>query len=81
LTLVSASADPPEGLVADDPGAADTTGQVPDLPINAAFFGWLVDANDRAASACWDLLGLVREFRSSPSTAGLPCSGTAVEDV
>jgi hypothetical protein len=53
---------------------------VPDLPINAAFFGWLVDANDRTASACWDLLGLVREFRSSVSTPDLPGRGIDAED-
>jgi hypothetical protein len=58
---------------------------VPDLLVDAfqfdsAFFGWLVDANDRTASACWDLLGLVREFRSSTSTPGLPGSEIAAED-
>ena len=85
LALVSATADPPEGFVADDPGAADSTGQVPDLPMDAfqfdsTFFSWLVDANDRTASACWDLIGLVREVRSSVSTPGLPRRGIAAED-
>ena len=34
----------------------------------AAFFGWLVDANDDRATAFWNLLGLVRESRASTST-------------
>jgi hypothetical protein len=85
LTLVSATAVLPEGLAAGDPCAADSASQVPDLPVDAfqfdaTFFGWLVDANDRTASACWDLLGLVREFRSSASTPGLPGSEIAAED-
>jgi hypothetical protein len=86
LTLVSATAAPPESLAAGDSCAADSTSQVPDLLVDtfqfdSAFFGWLVDANDKTASACWDLLGLVREFRSSASTPGLPGSEiTATED-
>ncbi|NJD36675.1 MAG: hypothetical protein FIA96_17920 [Betaproteobacteria bacterium] len=85
LTLVSAAAAPPESLSDGDPCAADSTSRMPDLPVDAfqfdaAFFGWLVDANDRTASACWDLLGLVRELRTSDSTPGLPCSGIAVTE-
>jgi hypothetical protein len=85
LALVSATAVLPEGLAAGDPCAADSASQVPDLPVDAfqfdaTFFGWLVDANDRTASACWELLGLVREFRSSDSTPDLPCNEIAAED-
>ncbi|MDP1652104.1 MAG: ParB N-terminal domain-containing protein [Rhodocyclaceae bacterium] len=85
LTLVSATAASPEGFAAGEPCAADGTSRVPDPPadafqFDAAFFGWLVDASDRTASACWELLGLVREFRSSASTPGLPCSEIAAED-
>jgi ParB family protein of integrating conjugative element (PFGI_1 class) len=85
LTLVSATTAAPEGFAAGDACAADSTSRMPDLPVDAfqfdaAFFGWLVDANDRTASACWDLLGLVREFRSSASTPGLPGSEIAAED-
>jgi hypothetical protein len=85
LTLVSATAAPPESFATGDPCAADSTSQVPDLLVDAfqfdsAFFGWLVDANDQTASACWDLLGLVREFRSSASTPDLPGSEIAAED-
>ena len=85
LTLVSATAAPPESFATGDPCAADSTSQVPDLLVDAfqfdaAFFGWLVDANDQTASACWDLLGLVREFRSSDSTLDLPCSGISVAE-
>jgi hypothetical protein len=36
--------------------------------------------DDETASACWDLLGLVREFRSSASTPDLPGSEIAAED-
>lgn len=85
LTLVSATAVPPEIPADGDTCAADSASQVPDLPVDAfqfdaTFFGWLVDANDRTASACWDLLGLVREFRSSDSTPDLPCSGISVAE-
>ncbi|MBN8477312.1 hypothetical protein, partial [Sulfuritalea sp.] len=85
LTLVSATAASPESFTAGDPCVADSPSQVPDLLVDAfqfdaAFFGWLVDANDQTASACWDLLGLVREFRSSASTPGLPGSEIAAED-
>jgi ParB family protein of integrating conjugative element (PFGI_1 class) len=85
LTLVSATAAPPEGFAAGDPCAVDSPSRVPDPPVDAfqfdaAFFGWLVDANDRTASACWDLLGLLREFRTSASTPGLPGSGMDAKD-
>jgi hypothetical protein len=85
LALVSATAVLPEGLAGGDTCAAEGTPRVPDHPtdafqFDAAFFGWLVDADDRTASACWDLLGLVREFRSSASTPGLPGSEIAAED-
>jgi hypothetical protein len=86
LTLVSAAAPPPESFASGDSCPADSASRVPDLPVDAfqfdaAFFGWLVDANDRTASACWELIGLVREFRSSASTPGLPGSETtATED-
>lgn len=85
LALVSATAAPPEGLAGGDTCAAEGTSRVPDHPtdtfqFDSAFFGWLVDANDQTASACWDLLGLVREFRSSASTPGLPGSEIAAED-
>ncbi|MBI5900684.1 MAG: ParB N-terminal domain-containing protein, partial [Rhodocyclales bacterium] len=85
LTLVSGTAAPPEGFAVGNASAADSASRVPDLPVDAfpfdaAFFGWLVDANDRTASACWDLLGLVREFRSSDSTPDLPCSGISVAE-
>ena len=85
LTLVSATAAPSESFVASDPSAADSASRMPDLPLDAlqfdaAFFDWLVDANDQTASACWDLLGLVREFRISVSKPGLPGSGIAVAE-
>ena len=86
LTLVSVASPLPESFAAGDPRAADSSSQVPDLLVDAfqfdsTFFGWLVDANDRTASACWDLLGLVREFRSSASTPSLPGSEiTTTED-
>ena len=85
LTLVSATAAPTESFAAGDPCAADSTSRMSGPPVNAfqfdaAFFGWLVYANDQTASACWDLLGLVRQFRSSVSTSGLPGSGIDAED-
>jgi hypothetical protein len=85
LALVSATAAPPESFASGDSCPADSASRVPDPPLDAfqfdaAFFGWLVDANDRTASACWDLLGLVREFRSSVSAPGLPGSEIAAED-
>jgi hypothetical protein len=86
LALVSATAVLPEGLAGRRSHAPLIgTSQVPDHPtdafqFDATFFGWLVDANDRTASACWDLLGLVREFRSSDSTPDLPCSGISVAE-
>jgi hypothetical protein len=85
LALVSATAAPPESFASGDSCPADSASRVPDPPLDAfqfdaAFFGWLVDANDRTASACWDLLGLVREFRSSVSTPDLPGRGIDAED-
>jgi hypothetical protein len=85
LALVSAMAAPPESFASGDSCPADSASRVPDPPLDAfqfdaAFFGWLVDANDRTASACWDLLGLAREFRSSASTPDLPGSEIAAED-
>ena len=85
LTLVSATVAPPESLASGDAWAPDRAPLVPDrpldpLPFDAAFFDWLVDANDGTASACWDLLGLVRELRSSAPTLASPCSGTAVTE-
>ncbi|MCC7312859.1 MAG: ParB N-terminal domain-containing protein [Sulfuritalea sp.] len=85
LTLVSAAAPLPESVAAGHPCAADSPSRMSDHPTDAfqfdsAFFGWLVDANDQTASACWDLLGLVREFCSSASTPGLPGSGPDAED-
>jgi len=85
LTLVSAAAPLPESFAVGDPCEADSASQVPDLPVDAfqfdaTFFAWLVDANDRTASACWDLLGLVRECRSSAPTPGPLCSGSAATE-
>ncbi len=35
------------------------------ISFDHAFFGWLVDAKDEMASACWDVLTLLRALRTS----------------
>jgi hypothetical protein len=46
-------------------GAGRFIGDSPPVAFDAAFFGWLVDAHDETASAFWDVLALVREWRAS----------------
>ena len=41
---------------------------------DAAFVVWLVDADDQLATACWNLLTLIREARGSLLTPDLPCN-------
>jgi len=65
----SAMAAVPEGLTGDDSGNHDAAAgrmQV-NLPssFDSAFFGWLVDARDEMASACWNVLTLVRALQHS----------------
>jgi hypothetical protein len=50
------------------------------ISFDNAFFGWLVDAQDEMASACWNVLTLVRALRPSTSKRHgmdfpLPASG------
>jgi len=50
------------------------------ISFDHAFFGWLVDAQDEMASACWNVLTLVRVLRTSTSKRHgkvfpLPASG------
>ena len=90
LALVAGQLDgsPPvaaaEGSTA--PGANDgggrTLGDAPNAFLfDAAFFGWLVDANDAASTALWNLLGLLRESRASiPSLRGLDRPRAAAGD-
>jgi ParB family protein of integrating conjugative element (PFGI_1 class) len=73
----SASMARPEGAPECDPSISDTACRapppVPDpFPFDAAFLAWLIDADDPAASACWDLLGLLRQARASPSAPDVP---------
>ncbi|MBK8121879.1 MAG: ParB N-terminal domain-containing protein [Sulfuritalea sp.] len=83
LALVSAQLDTsastamPNESTAFDPAIPDTACRAPPptpapFSFDAAFFAWLVDADDPAATACWDLLALVREARGSPLTPDLP---------
>lgn len=69
----SASVAVPEGSTEGDPATNDGGGRALGDPQNAfafdaAFFGWLVDADDDGATAFWNLLGLVRESRASTFT-------------
>ena len=73
----SASMAMPNESTAFDPAVPDTACRapppVPDpFPFDAAFLAWLVDADDPAATACWDLLGLLRQARGSPLAPDVP---------
>lgn len=69
----SAIATVPEGFAGDGSGNHDAVaGRVQgNLPVaisfDNAFFGWLLDAQDEMASACWNVLTLVRALRPSTS--------------
>ena len=68
-----------------DPAVPDTARRAPPpapdpFLFDAAFFGWLVDADDPTASACWDLVGLLREARASPSVPDAPGNGMLEEE-
>lgn len=76
----------PEGLTGDGSGNHDAVACRVQINLPAAisfdnaFFGWLVDAQDEMASACWDVLTLVRALRPSTSKSHgmdfpLPASG------
>ena len=92
LALVSAQLDTsasvamPNESTAFDPATADTACRAPPptpdpFSFDAAFVAWLVDADDQLATACWNLLTLVREARGSPLTPDLPCNGMLEEEV
>ena len=67
----------PDESTAFDPAIPDTACRAPPpspdiFSFDAAFVVWLVDADDQLATACWNLLALVREARGSPLTPDLP---------
>lgn len=68
-----AMATAPKGFTGNGSGNHDAVaGRVQgNLPVaisfDNAFFGWLVDAQDEMASACWNVLTLVRALRPSTS--------------
>jgi len=75
----------PEGFTGDGSGNHDAAAgrmQVNLAPtFDSAFFGWLVDARDEMASACWNVLTLVRALRTSAHNGHgkdfpLPVSGS-----
>lgn len=83
LALVSGQLDSPGSMAmlnestAFDPAVLDTACRAPppvpdSFPFDVAFFAWLVDADDPTATACWDLLGLLRQARASPSVPDAP---------
>jgi len=82
LALVSGSV-PTEGAERAedcDPATAYTSCRAPPhwpdaFLFDAAFFAWLVDADDQLATACWNLLALVREARGSPLAPDVPGNG------
>ena len=82
----SAIATVPERFAGDDSGNHDVVAGRAQVNLAAAisfdnaFFGWLVDAKDEMASACWNVLTLVRALRPSTSKRygmdfPLPASG------
>ena len=67
----------PNESTAFDPAIPDMACRAPPpspdpFSFDAAFVVWLVDADDQLATACWNLLALVREARGSPLTPDLP---------
>ena len=67
----------PDESTAFDPAIPDAACRAPSptpdpFSFDAAFVVWLVDADDQLATACWNLLALVREARGSPLTPDLP---------
>lgn len=91
LALVSGQLDSPASTAmpnestAFDPAIPDTACRapppVPDpFPLDAAFLAWLVDADDPAAGAFWNLLAFVREARASPPTSDASSNGMLDEE-
>ena len=92
LALVSGQLDSwdsmalPNESTAFDPATADTAWRAPPptpapFTFDAAFVAWLVDADDQLATACWNLLTLVREARGSLLTPDLPGNGMLEAEV